>query len=455
MALRDLLHNLPEVRGPTEKKVSFDVKLKWTLVILVAFFILANIPLFGIAEGSLSQFEYLAILLGTSFGSIISLGIGPIVMASIILQLLNGAQILNIDTNTTEGKKFFQAIQKLLVFAFVIFEALVYVLMKGIQANSGLEGLVILQLCLGGFLIVFMDEVIQKWGFGSGVSLFIAAGIGWRLFTQLFQFIGIQGDFEASGKVWALIASVIAGDGAGAAWAIFPILVTAALFLAVVFAQSLKVEIPLAFDRIRGHSVKWPLQFFYVGVIPVILVSALEANIKLFASLIQNWLGYATFLGGFGSNGIPISGLAYWIHSTPLLETIIKGSFRWIYALQSVGHVLFYVLFSVLFAFFWVSTSGQDARSQAKKIMSSGMSIPGFRKDERVLESILKRYVTPLTVMGGAAIGLLASVANLFGALVGGTAILLAVMILYQLYQNIAQQHAVDMNPALKGFFGA
>jgi preprotein translocase subunit SecY len=83
------------------------------------------------------------------------------------------------------------------------------------------------------------------------------------------------------------------------------------------------------------------------------------------------------------------------------------------------------------------------------------MSMPGFRKDERVLESILKRYVTPLTVMGGAAIGILASVANLLGALVGGTAILLVIMILYQLYQNIAQQHAVDMNPALKGFFGA
>jgi len=455
MGIRELLHNLPEVRGPTEKKVSFNVKLKWTLIILVGYFVLANIPLFGISEGSLSRFEYLAILLGTSFGSIISLGIGPIVMASIILQLLTGAGILNIDTDSDEGKKFFQGMQKLLTFAFVIFEAMVYVMMKGIQAEPGFVGLVIFQLFLGGILIVFMDEVIQKWGFGSGVSLFIAAGIGWRLFSQLFQFIGPQRTLEASGKVWAFIASIIAGDGTGAAWAIFPIIVTAALFLAVVFAQSLKVEIPLAFDRVRGHSVKWPLPFFYVGVIPVILVSALGANLKLFASLLQNWLGHPTFLGTFGSNGVPVSGLSYWIHSTPLLETIIKGSFRSVYALQALGHVLFYVVFSVIFAFFWVGTSGIDARSQVKKIISSGMSIPGFRKDERVLESILKRYVTPLTIMGGAAIGLLASIANLFGALVGGTAILLAVMILYQLYQNIAQQHAIDMNPALKGFFGA
>ena len=458
MSLRGILHNLPEVRGPTEKKVGFNVKLKWTLVILVGYFILANVPLFGIAESALSRFEYLAILLGTSFGSIISLGIGPIVMASIILQLLNGAGILNIDTNSDEGKKFFQGMQKLLAFAFVIFEALVYVLMKGIAPLEGFAGLVIFQLCLGGFLIIFMDEVVQKWGFGSGVSLFIAAGIGWRLFSQLFQFIGPTGAFEATGKVLAIVATIIAGDsgtGTEVLRNLFPIIVTAGLFFAVVFAQSLKVEIPLAFDRIRGHSVKWPLQFFYAGVIPVILVSALVANLQLFASLLQNWIGHATFLGGFGSGGQAVSGLSFWVGSTPILETIVTGSFRVIYAFQAIGHVLFYALFSIIFSFFWVGTSGMDARSQANKIVNSGMSMPGFRKDERVLESILKRYITPLTVMGGAAIGLLASVANLLGALVGGTAILLAIMILYQLYQNIAQQHAVDMNPALRGFFGA
>ncbi len=458
MGFRGLLHNLPEVRAPTEKKVGFNVKLKWTLVILVGYFILANIPLFGIADSALSRFEYLAILLGTSFGSIISLGIGPIVMASIILQLLNGAQILNIDTNTDEGKKFFQGMQKLLAFVFVIFEAMIYVLMRGIAADPGFTGLVIFQLCLGGFLIIFMDEVVQKWGFGSGVSLFIAAGIGWRLFAQLFQFIGPTGAFEATGKVLAIVATIIAGSsgtGTEVLRNLFPIVATAVLFLAVVFAQSLKVEIPLAFDRIRGHSIKWPLQFFYAGVIPVILVSALVANLQLFASLLQNWLGHATFLGGFSSSGQAVSGISFWVHSTAILETIITGSFRWIYAGQAVVHILFYTLFSVVFSFFWVGTSGMDARSQANKIVNSGMSMPGFRKDERVLESILKRYVTPLTVMGGAAIGLLASVANLLGALVGGTAILLAIMILYQLYQNIAQQHAVDMNPALKGFFGA
>jgi preprotein translocase subunit SecY len=453
MGLDSILHNLPEVTPPTEKKVSFNVKLKWTLIILVSFFILSSIPLFGLSKNSLDRFEYLAILLGTDFGSIISLGIGPIVLSSLILQLLVGAQIISINTKEAEGKKKFQAYQKILTLLFIVFEAIVYVMMKGLEALPGNEFIVILQLCLGGLVIVFMDDVVQKWGFGSGISLFIAAGIGSRLFSQLFQFIGTSGGFAATGKVLVLFTAITNGDMTAFMMALFAILITAALFALVVFAQSLKVEIPLSFDRVRGYGIRWPLQFFYTGVLPVILVSALAANIQLIASLFENWLGHATFLGAF-SNGTPTAGLAYWIHSTPILQEILAGSFRWVYLIQAIGHILFYVIFSVLFAFFWMKTSGQDAGNQARNIMNSGLSIPGFRRDERVLESILSRYIIPLTIMGGAAIGLLASLADLLGALVGGTAILLAVMILYQLYQNIAQQHAVDMNPALRGMFG-
>ena len=108
MEFKDILKNLPEVRSPTEKKLSFNVKLKWTLIILVAFFVMSNIALYGLGENAMARFEYLAVIMGTNFGSIISLGIGPIVMASIILHLLVGSKILNIDTSTQEGKRFFQ-----------------------------------------------------------------------------------------------------------------------------------------------------------------------------------------------------------------------------------------------------------------------------------------------------------------------------------------------------------
>ncbi|MCX6750402.1 MAG: preprotein translocase subunit SecY, partial [Candidatus Pacearchaeota archaeon] len=106
MDFRKIFQFIPEVKSPDEKKLSFNVKLKWTLIVLVAFFVLTNIPLFGLSNNALDRFKYLAIILGTDFGSIISLGIGPIVMASVILQLLTGSGILNLDTATAEGRKF-------------------------------------------------------------------------------------------------------------------------------------------------------------------------------------------------------------------------------------------------------------------------------------------------------------------------------------------------------------
>ncbi len=480
MNLRNIFNYIPEVTKPDEKKVGFNTKLKWTLIVLASFFILANIPLFGLSENALSRFEYLAIILGTDFGSIISLGIGPIVMASIILQLLTGAGIINIDTTTEEGKKFFQGVQKLLVFFFIVFEASVYVLMRGLQANPGLEWLVIFQLILGGLAIFYMDSVTQKWGFGSGVSLFIGAGVSWRIFTSAFQFVDNQGrncllnfgenGIACSGKFLVMIQSIISGHQTEFLSAVSAILTTVVIFLGVAWAQSLKVEVPLSFGRIRGYGVKWPLSFFYASVIPVILTAALIANIQLFGGMLENaaapcvteggvcggmakFASYFGFLGHF-VDGQAVSGFVFWMGSTNVLDLFIKGSFLLRYLIQGITHTIFFMFFCTIFSIFWVKTSGMDAKAQAHKIAASGLQVAGFRQDERVLESILDRYIMPLTVMGGLAVGLLASIADLLGALVSGTAMLLVIMIIYQLYQSIAQKHATDMNPAMRKFMG-
>jgi len=60
-----------------------------------------------------------------------------------------------------------------------------------------------------------------------------------------------------------------------------------------------------------------------------------------------------------------------------------------------------------------------------------------------------------LTIMGGLAIGALASIADLLGALTSGTALLLSLMIIYKMYTDIAQQHALDMHPSMRKFMGA
>ena len=461
MVLKQIIQYLPEVRKPTEKKLGFNQKLKWTLIVLGIYFIMYNIKLYGLSRNALERFDFLSTILGTDFGAIISLGIGPIVTSSIIIQLLVGSGIFSLDTKSEEGKKLFQGIQKLGTLFFIVFEACIFVLMRGLEASPGYESIVIFQLILGGLAIMFMDEVVAKWGFGSGVSLFIVAGVALQLFIGLFQFIGTDGsnclaDFgntPCSGRILVILQSIINGDATGALLALAVILVTVAVFLAVVWAQNLKVEIPLSYDRLRGYGVKWPLQFFYASTLPVILVAALIANIQLFGSLLETWLGHPTLLGGF-QNGQPISGFAFWVGAPNLLQAIVTGSLLGSQILQAVFHFLFYAIFSVIFSIFWVKTTGIDAAGQAKNIANSGLQIAGFRKDPRILESILSRYIFPLTVMGGLAIGALSAFADVLGTLTSGTAILLAVMILYQLYQSVAQQHALDMSPGLRKMMG-
>jgi len=459
MDFKRIFNYIPEVTPPEEKKLAFNVKLKWTLIVLAAFFILANVPLYALSVNALERFKYLAIILGTDFGSIISLGIGPIVMASIILQLLTGAGIINIETNTVDGKKFFQGLQKLLVLFFIIFEASVYVLMNGLQAVPGYTGLVIFQLILGGLVIFYMNELCEKWGFGSGVSLFIGAGVSWRLVTSALQFVDQQGancliDFAntpCSGKILVLIQSLMQKDTITFLSALAVLVITALIFLLVVWTQSLKVEIPLSYGRIRGYGIKWPLSFFYANVIPVILTAALIANLQLFGGLLENWLAHATILGHF-IDGQAVSGLSFWLGSPNILDLAIKGGLLPQYLLQGLVHTVAFTFLCTVFSIFWVKSSQMDAKSQASKIAASGLQVAGFRQDIRILESILDRYVMPLTVMGGIAIGLLASFTNLLGALVSGTAILLVIMIMFQFYQSIAQQHMTDMNPAMRKF---
>jgi len=197
----NIIFNLPEVGAPKQKKLPFNDRLKWTLIVLVIYFLLGMIPLWPLGPNTLEQFEQLSIILGAEFGSLLSLGIGPIVTGSIILQLLNGAGIVKFDLTTQDGKRKYQGVQKLTSIFFVIFEAIIYVFMGGIAPPTAINSitltassmfqmklLLVFELFLGGLIVLFMDEIVSKWGFGSGISLFIAAGISKQIFIRLFSF---------------------------------------------------------------------------------------------------------------------------------------------------------------------------------------------------------------------------------------------------------------------------
>lgn len=455
---KTVINNLPEVARPTQKRLSFNEKLKWTLMVLIIFFVLGLIPLFGLGENALSSFQFLSIILGAEFGSVISLGIGPIVTASIVLQLLNGSGLLKFDLTKSEGKKSFQGTQKMLAIFFTVLEAAIYVFMGGLAPKENIgHWILIFQLFLGGLLILFMDEVVQKWGFGSGVSLFIAAGVSKGLIVRLLSPLTSVGTVSFGtgeapvGALLSIFHFLPQGNLQEVMISILAIIATLAVFAIAVYAQAMKVEIPLSFGRIRGHGVRWPLSFIYTSNIPVILVAALIANIQLWARLLQNW-GHP-LLGTYIGNS-PNSGLVLWLSSPNLVGALVKGNL----GLPDIYHALVYMLFmiagAIIFSIFWVQTAGMDARSQARNMMSSGLQIPGFRRDQRVLESLLNRYIPPLTVMGAASVGFLAATADLSGALTSGTGLLLTVMIIYNLYEEIARQHAMDMYPMLRRFIG-
>ena len=158
------------------------------------------------------------------------------------------------------------------------------------------------------------------------------------------------------------------------------------------------------------------------------------------------------FLGKYDPNTGSATGFVAWLSPPNIIDGLIRGGAQPIDFARAVTYALFLMGGAVLFSIFWVKTAGMDARSQAKKMMDYGLQIPGFRRDERVLESLLNRYIPALTVLGGLTVGFLAAIADLSGALTQGTGLLLAVMIIYKLYEEIAQQHAMDMNPMLRKF---
>ncbi len=455
-----LVSFIPEVRKPLQKKLGFKEKLKWTLIVLSAFFILSVIPLYGLGENALGQFRQLSIILGASFGSILSLGIGPIVTSSIVLQLLVGSGIIKTDLTTHDGRAFFQGLQKLTTLFFILFEATVYVMLGGLAPDPALAGtpayftfqlILIIQLIIGGLLVLYMDEIVSKWGFGSGVSLFIAGGVASEIFIRAFSPLNSLGDFAFGsgqppiGAILVFFTSLLAGAPKEALIAAVAVVATLVVFIISVYAQAMKVEIPLSYGRVSGFGVRWPLNFLYTSNIPVILIAALLANIQLGLTFLQT----KGLVGpGLGSE------LVSWISGPPIVINLLTGAFQSIDIAKALVYITILALGSVVFSIFWVQTAGMNAASQAKQIKAAGLSVAGFRTDERILEKILERYIFPLTIMGGLSIGIIAASADLLGALSRGTGILLAVMIIYKLYEDIAKQHMMDMHPALRKMMG-
>lgn len=442
--LQPLFSILPQVAAP-KQRLSFNEKLKWTAIMLVLYFFLAEIDLYGLSAVAVDQFASLRAVLAGNFGSILTLGIGPIVSASIVLQLLIGGKILNLDLSKHEDKALFQGAQKLLAILFTIFEAMVMVLTGAIAAESSqFMWVLILQLVIGGILVIFMDEVVSKWGFGSGVGLFIAAGVAEEILVGAFNILpSPSSPGVCAGKIPAFIQSVAAGTPAFDN--LIPVIALIIVFLVVVYAESMRIEIPLSSGRVKGARGKYPLRFIYASNMPVILASALFLNVQLFANLFQK-LGFPIL--GTIENGRAINGVAYMLTAPNSIDMIITDP------LHVLVYAIVFIVVCILFAWLWVELSNIGPKAVAKQLHDMGMQIPGFRSSRRQFEKIMQKYIPAITILGGAFVGLLAFGADLTGALGGGTGVLLTVGIVYRLYEEIAQDQLMDMHPMLRKFLG-
>ena len=442
--LQPLFSILPQVASP-KKRLSFNEKLKWTAIMLVLYFFLAEIDLYGLSAVAVDQFASLRAVLAGNFGSILTLGIGPIVSASIVLQLLIGGKILNLDLSKHEDKALFQGAQKLLAIVFTIFEAMVMVLTGAIAAESSqFVWILILQLVIGGILVIFMDEVVSKWGFGSGVGLFIAAGVAEEILVGAFNILpSPSSPGVCAGKIPAFIQSVAAGTPAFDN--LIPVIALIIVFLVVVYAESMRIEIPLSSGRVKGARGKYPLRFIYASNMPVILASALFLNVQLFANLFQK-LGFPIL--GTIENGRAINGVAYMLTAPNSIDMLVTDP------LHVLVYAIVFIVVCILFAWLWVELSNIGPKAVAKQLHDMGMQIPGFRSSRRQFEKIMQKYIPAITILGGAFVGLLAFGADLTGALGGGTGVLLTVGIVYRLYEEIAQDQLMDMHPMLRKFLG-
>jgi len=483
------LTRMPSVERPTGH-VPFKRKLAWTAGVLVLYFFLTNVYLFGVAGGGEDLFGQFRSLLAGGQGTILQVGIGPIVTASIVLQLLGGANLLGLDTSDPRDQALYQGLQKLLVIVMTVLTAVPIVYMGNFLTPSetviqnlgigifGVRTLIFAQVFVGGVLILYMDEVISKWGVGSGVGLFIVAGVSQSLVGGLIFWEGQVGN-EGVIPTWIDIAlgnagqmpPLLSGDGIMfllIQGQILAIITTIVIFTVVVYAESVRVEIPLSHARVKGARGRFPVKLIYASVLPMILVRALQANVQFLGRLLRGQLGEAgmpVWLGEYtrtqAGQLVPVDGIFYYlspIYSRQDWMWWLGGATQepWQIMLRVSVDLFIMIVGGAIFAIFWVETADMGPESTAKQIQNSGMQIPGFRQNVGVIEKVMERYIPQVTVIGGALVGLLAVMANMLGTIgqVSGTGLLLTISIIYKLYEEIAEEQMMEMHPMMRQMFG-
>ncbi|MEM3874979.1 MAG: preprotein translocase subunit SecY [Candidatus Bathyarchaeia archaeon] len=462
---KPLARFIPEVKAP-ERRVSFNEKLFWTAIALIIYLIMASnaCSLYGIQRSE--EFAPLRIIFASSRGTLMELGIGPIVTAGLILQLLVGSAIIECDMSKPEDRALFTTASKVLAIILTGVQASAYII-SGMYGNlPGTTAIIVfLQLIAAGFIVLLLDELIQKgWGFGSGISLFIMAGVAQQIFLQCFDISGAVDEYYNHGIFPALVSAIINGKPITGLWlrgnlpSLTGFIATIAAFLAIIYMEGVRVELPLSYAGYRGFRSRYPIKLLYVSNLPVIFASALFANIYFFSYLLwsQPWgrdNPWIQLLGSYrrdpnSNQYVPAGGLVYFVTSPGNLTNVMHEPLR------AIGYLAILIVFCVIFSLTWLEVGGLGPSTVAKQLVDAGMQIPGYRRSGKAVEQILKRYIPAVTVLGGIIVGLIAGLSDFFGVFGSGIGILLSVGIIYQYYEILVRERAAEMYPAFRRIFG-
>jgi len=476
-ALMPLLSKIPMVERP-KRHVPLKTKLVFTIAILILYFALGNIPLFGLSPEALDLFgRWRALFAGQRF-SLSAVGVMPIINASIILQILAGPKIMKLDLTNPRDQAFYLSMQKLLVLCFVLFTSFTYGMgfYKPNQDIADLFGvslrfiscLLFLQVFFGGMLIYYMEEVVSRWGICSGLGLFIVADVSHQIITGLINWMpGNSG--LAAGVIprWVQIAQQVESYEISKNGLVFlfehhviALITTVALFFLVVYLMCARIELKIPGYlrwRWRGSRgrVRFPIKFAhfsYAIVVPLVFLNfgrVLQASIQGLGRLLYSH--GITLFGSYDEYGTVTSGLMYyldpvyspWDWFPPLLHSAYSNIAGWQIAVRVATDMSIMVIGAMIIALLWLKlTPGLETRDVRAMVRDSGLPIYDHNRDLKAIKRAVDRYTTRIAMMGCGVLGALLVIANMFGTL-GSVSVLylfLSVIVIYGIYEEITSE---------------
>ncbi|WP_069807012.1 preprotein translocase subunit SecY [Vulcanisaeta thermophila] len=467
--IEPLLRITPTVPRPREA-LGMGSRLLWTFLAVTVYLLMSITPLYGLSpvQPSLLISPAIAAILGISVGTLAQLGITPIVIAGIILEILVFSDMLNIDMEDPEDQAKFNALLKLLSIFLGLVEAVALVVSGQLIPVNFIGGVaVVLQLLVATIIIVLMDDLISKgWGLGSGISLFILVTIIRQMFAEAFTpFVSAVTSLPI-GVIPALATSIYYAIGGKLNYLmsilyhvgipnVTGLIATIALALIVLYLELMEVSIPVALVQYRGYKISVPLKLIYVSVLPIIFTA--YTVYFVYEGLLLLWSSYnkanANPLLNILACGhvVPNVGFVPCPNSLIYYFTVVPPN---IDAAYVVVHIIMYALLSMAFAMVWVNLAGLSAEDQARYIVQGGMQIPGFRPNPRVIARFLDRYIKVLTIVSGLIVGVIAAIGDIAGVFGGGIGLILVVEIVIQYYTLALQEQLFEIYPGLKRLIG-